>query len=113
MAALLLAEDAPGACAPAAWARYWAAMGSLARRLTVDEFHRLVEAGIVGPVKLFDGRIVIGTFDLAFSDAQIAAALRVGVDLSAAHAIEEFGGTLDQHSYPPGYLEREREGWRE
>jgi hypothetical protein len=83
------------------------------RRLTIDEYHRLVEAGIVGPVELLDGRLVVGAFDLVFSDAQIAAARKVGVDLCASDAIDELAGSLDERSYPPGYLEREREGWRE
>jgi hypothetical protein len=88
-------------------------MAARARRLTTDEYHRLVEAGIVGPVEVLDNRVVIDVFDLHFSDAQIAAALRVGVDLRAADPLDALAGTLDQHSYPPGDLQREREGWRE
>ena len=85
----------------------------MGRKLTSDEYHRLVDAGIVGSVELLDGRVVIGAFDLAFSDAQIAAALDVGVDLRPVDAVAAPGGTLDQRAYPPGYLKREREGWRE
>ena len=88
-------------------------MASARRRLTSDEYHRLVEAGIVGPVELLDGRVVIGAFELAFSDAQIAAAADVDVDLRPADAIGALGGTLDRRAYPPGYLKRERGGWRE
>ena len=72
-----------------------------------------VEAGIVGPVELLDGRVVIGGFDLAFSAPQITAAADVGVDLCPADAIAALGGTLDRRAYPSGYLKREREGWRE
>lgn len=83
------------------------------RKLTLAEYNRLVDAEILGPVELRDGRVVIGAFDLAFSDAQIAAAHQVGVDLRASDPIDGLRGTLDQRSYPPGYLQREREGWRE
>ena len=83
------------------------------RRLTLDDYHRLVEAGILGRLELLDGRVVIGAFELAFSDAQIAAALDVGVDLRPADAIAELSGTLDRRAYPAGYLDREREDWRE
>jgi hypothetical protein len=88
-------------------------MASVRRKLTSDEYRRLVEAGIVGPVELLDGRVVIGAFELAFSDAQIAAASDVDVDVGPADAIAAVGGTLDRRAYPSGYLKREREGWRE
>ena len=88
-------------------------MAPMLRRLTSEEYRRLVEARILGPVELLDGRVVIGAFDLAFSDAQVAAALKVGIDLRAADTVDALGGSLDQHSYPPGYLQRGREGWRE
>jgi hypothetical protein len=88
-------------------------MASVRRRLTSDEYHRLVEAGIVGPVELLDGRVVMGAFDLASSDVQIAAASDVGVDLRPADAIAALGGTLDRRAYPSAYLKSERESWRE
>jgi hypothetical protein len=65
------------------------------------------------PVELLDGRVVIGAFELAFSDAQITTALDAGVDLCAADAIAELGRALDRRAFPPGYLRLEREGWRE
>jgi hypothetical protein len=51
-------------------------------RITVDEYMRLGEAGIVGhKVELIDGRIVFGRFELAFSPAQRAAAAELGIEL--------------------------------
>jgi hypothetical protein len=43
-------------------------------------------------------------------DELLAEAKRIEAS-SANAALEEFAGSLDEDSYPPGYLERERRGW--
>jgi hypothetical protein len=52
------------------------------KRMTVDEYFRLGDAGIIGDkIELIDGRIVFGRFELAFSPAQRAAAEEIGIEL--------------------------------
>jgi hypothetical protein len=88
-------------------------MTSAGRGLTSDEYHRLVEAAIVGPRRAARQSGRHRWLQLGFSDAQITAAADVGVDLRPADAIAALGRTLDRRAYPSGYLKREREGWRE
>ena len=54
--------------------------------MTLDEYHALVEHGILGKVELLNGTVWCGNHRLAFSAEQIAAAAELGVDLRAAAA---------------------------
>ena len=54
-----------------------------ARPLTVEEYERLVELGVLGEqVELVAGRITFGRYPFAFSDAAVAAARAAGIELT-------------------------------
>jgi hypothetical protein len=54
------------------------------RPLTVAEYHRLVDAGIVDTVELMHGRIVMGRYRLVLSPEQARDARRLGVSAYSA-----------------------------
>ncbi len=52
------------------------------RRITVKEYHRLGEIGVLGEMmELIDGRIVFGRCLWVWSDEQVAAARADGIEL--------------------------------
>jgi hypothetical protein len=54
-----------------------------ARRMTVEEYRRLSEIGVLGEkVELIEGRIVFGRFPFVFSAEAVAAARGAGVELA-------------------------------
>jgi hypothetical protein len=64
--------------------------------MTTDQYRRLYEAGVIGPIELLDGVIVCGPrFALALSAEQRAAAAAAGVELSGG---EEFNGGPPAHA---------------
>jgi acetamidase/formamidase len=48
---------------------------------SLDQYHLLVARGIIAPVELADGRVMMGDYELAFSSRQVAAAAELGVYL--------------------------------
>lgn len=52
-------------------------------KVSVEEYHRLVEAGVLGPVELLEGRVMMGGHALVFSPAQVRAAKRLGVTVAS------------------------------
>ena len=51
-------------------------------RLSVEQYHRLHEIGVLGDkVELIDGELVYGSYGMGFNAAQIAAAAAEGIDL--------------------------------
>lgn len=52
------------------------------RAITVEEYHRLGEIGVLGEkVELIDGRIVFGRCPWVWSDEQLAVARAAGIEL--------------------------------
>jgi hypothetical protein len=56
-----------------------------ARRMTVEEYQRLEEIGVLGEqVELIEGQILFGRYPFMFSGEAVAAAREAGIELAAA-----------------------------
>lgn len=54
-----------------------------ARRMTVDEYQRLGEIGVLGDkIELIDGQIYCGDYPFMFSAEAVAAAREAGIELA-------------------------------
>lgn len=59
--------------------------------MTVEDYHRLAELGILGKIELLEGRVLLnGRYELVFSPEQVADARRAGItaDLRTCEAAE-------------------------
>lgn len=48
-------------------------------RLTLEDYHRLVEIGIIDKVELVEGRLMMGRFEIGLTDEQRTAARDAGI----------------------------------
>lgn len=56
-----------------------------ARRMTVEEYHRLGELGVLGDkIELIDGQVICGDYPFVFSAEAVAAARAAGIELADA-----------------------------